>query len=154
MKLKYSIKLYAVSISLAAGKGLKETKFPTVQNFSRISAQSLFLILWKYYIVIKNYQAIRKPKIASQLSSCGSLGIEYGQEHDQQEFSLNGSAFLFSWWIQLIKILPGPTADVADSLLNITVTEWWNQLKWRCRHEISPSVSYVLDLNMIHHGEK
>ena len=45
VKLKYSIKLYAVSISPAARKGLKETKCPTVQNFSRISAQFLFLIL-------------------------------------------------------------------------------------------------------------
>ena len=66
----------AVAICKAVGKGLKKTKCPAARTFSRISAKTLFSILWKYSIFIENYQTIRKTGMASQLSGCGLLGIE------------------------------------------------------------------------------
>ena len=66
----------AVAIYKAIARGLKKTKCPAVRTFSRISAKTLFLIVWKYSIFIENYQTIRKTRMASQLSGCGFLGIE------------------------------------------------------------------------------
>ena len=66
----------AVSICKAVGKGPKKTKCQAVRTFSRISAKTLFLIVWKYSIFVENYQTIRKTRMASQLSGCGFLGIE------------------------------------------------------------------------------
>ena len=66
----------AVSACKAVGKGPKKTKCQAVRTFSRISAKTLFLIVWKYSIFVENYQTIRKTRMASQLSGCGFLGIE------------------------------------------------------------------------------
>ena len=57
------------------GNGFTQPKCPAVWQFYRISTKCLVATSWKYPIFVKNCQAIRKTRVASQLSSFACSGI-------------------------------------------------------------------------------